>query len=140
MRARSADQPHDKYYNRSGFSPYQQVFGYNPRLRALASDDLLDSALVHQGAGGPIKRAWESTDAASQAWMRNKDSEMVSSAVRKRTRVADSKKLSIGDWAMSGNRPNGNLLRGHLVKASREQVRPATADLVLNSYRSSCRR
>ena len=60
--------------------------GYNRRLPAsLASDDLLDSELVHQEASGPVKRVWEIRDAASQAWVRNKDAEMVSSAVRKRT-------------------------------------------------------
>ena len=123
------------------------MFGYNARLPAsLASDDLLDSELVHQG------ESVGNQNAASQAWMKNKDAEMVSSAVRKKTRVSDSKKLSIGDWVILGlrlaghgqvqrlertrNHPRGEpsdnslwiSLKGHLVKASREQVRPATAE------------
>ena len=39
----------NRFYNRSGFTPYQRAFGHSPRLPAsLLSDDLLDPLLVSE--------------------------------------------------------------------------------------------
>ena len=139
---------HNRYYNRSGFSPYQRAFGTMPRLPgSLLSDDALDRELVCASAGEPVKRAWEIREAAARAWHKQQDGEAVKRALGTRTRTADLKEFKQGDlvyvwrnipgykgWTGPGTviaDSNNSLwisLRGYLVKASREQVRVATSE------------
>ncbi|CAJ1416610.1 unnamed protein product [Effrenium voratum] len=140
----------NRYMNKSGFSPFQRVFGYTPRLPAsLASDDVLNPMLVQESATESMKRAWQIRDAAAAAWMKQRDSEMIRNSVRKKTRNADQKPLEVGDWVyvwrdtekykgwsgpgvIIAENANGKSLwislRNHLIKASREQVRNATSE------------
>ena len=67
----------NRYYDRSGFSPYRRVFGYSPRLpAALLSDDYLDREL-HLDQEDTMARAREIRDAAAKAWMRSQDNNAV---------------------------------------------------------------
>ena len=140
----------NRYMNKSGFSPYQRVFGYTPRLPAsLASDDVLSPMLVQESATDSMKRTWQIRDAAAAAWMKQRDSKMIRNSVRKKTRNADQKPLEVGDWVyvwwdtkkykgwsgpgvIIAKTANGKSLwislRNHLIKASREQVRNATLE------------
>ena len=140
----------NRYYHRSGFTPYQRVFDYNPRLPAsLAADDIMSPILVHQSASEPIKQAWKIREAAAAAWLRRIDEETVKRGLATTTRTSDIKNLNVGEWVyVWRNTPNfkgwsgpGVLLaespnerslwvslRGHLVKVSREQVRRATSE------------
>ena len=88
-----------RYYNRSGFSPYQRVFGYNPRLPAsLASDDILSPCLLSESAIEPVQRTWEIRSAASKAWVSQLNKEAVKRGLATTTRQSDIKNLSDGDW------------------------------------------
>ena len=43
--------PHNRYNDRSGFSPYQRVFGITPRMpRSSTNDDALETSEVSQRA------------------------------------------------------------------------------------------
>ncbi len=139
---------HNRYYNRSGYSPYQRAFGTMPRLPgSLLSDDALDRELVCASAGEPVKRAWEIREAAARAWHQQQDGEAVRRALSTRTRTSDLKQFKQGElvyvwrnipgykgWTGPGTvltESSNSLwisLRGYLIKASREQVRAATGE------------
>ena len=140
----------NRYYHRSGFSPYQRAFGYNPRLPAsIASDDQLNPELLIDNAHAEVQRSWQIRDIAAQSWLRHQDAEVVKRAVRGQVRTTDVKPLNVGDWvfvwretakhhgwtgpgvvlAISPNdRSLWISLRGQLLKTSREQTRPATTE------------
>lgn len=140
----------NRYYHRSGFSPYQRAFGYNPRLPAsIASDDQLSPELLIDSAHAEVQRSWQIRDIAAQSWLRHQDAEVVKRAVRGQVRNTDVKPLNVGDWvfvwrdtakhrgwtgpgvvlAISPNeRSLWISLRGQLLKTSREQTRPATSE------------
>lgn len=139
---------HNRYFNRSGYSPYQRAFGSLPRLPgSLLSDDALDKILVHASAGDAVRRSWEIRDAAARAWHRQQDGEAIKRALGTRTRTTDLKEFKQGDlvyvwrnipgykgWTGPGTviaDSNNTLwisLRGYLVKAAKEQVRVATSE------------
>ncbi len=139
---------HNRYYNRSGYSPYQRAFGTMPRLPgSLLSDDALDRELVCASAGEPVKRAWEIREAAAKAWHQRQNEEAVKRALSTRTRTSDLKQFKQGElvyvwrnipgykgWTGPGTvltESSNSLwisLRGYLIKASREQVRTATGE------------
>ena len=141
---------HNRYYHRSGYTPYQRAFGILPRLPAsLLSDDFIDKELILNGAGDEVKRSWEIREAAGNAWLRWQDNDAVRRAISTRTRTSDNKVFKEGDlvyvwrdvpnfkgWSGPGTivaqHSNGKSLwvslRGYLVKASREQIRHATSE------------
>ena len=141
---------HNRYYHRSGYTPYQRAFGILPRLPAsLLSDDFIDKELILNGAGDEVKRSWEIREAAGNAWLRWQDDDAVRRAISTRTRTSDNKVFKEGDlvyvwrdvpnfkgWSGPGTivaqHSNGKSLwvslRGYLVKASREQIRHATSE------------
>ena len=142
---------HNRYYHRSGFSPAQRVFGQNHRLPAsLLSDDHLDRDLMVETASDSMKRAWQIREEAAKAWMKFQDDDAVRRALQARTRTADVKadlrpgalvyvwrdvpyyKGWSGPGTIIAETNQGKSLwislRGYLVKASREQVRGATAE------------
>ena len=140
----------NRYYHRSGFSPYQRVFGFNPRLPgSLASDDILHPILLHDNSTEQVRRSWEIRSAAAQAWTKQMDTETVKRGLATKTRTSDVRDLNMGDWVfvwrqtpsfkgwsgpgvLLAHSPNERSLwvslRGHLVKVSREQVRRATSE------------
>ena len=139
----------NRYYDRSGFSPYQRVFGYSPRLpAALLSDDYLDREL-HLDQEDTMARAREIRDAAAKAWMRSQDNNAVRRADKANTRVTDLKDFKPNDtvyvwrennnfrgWSGPGvvvaisenNRSLWVSLRGYLLKVSKEHLRHATSE------------
>ena len=141
---------HNMYYDRSGHTPCQRVFGTTPRMpRSLLSDDYLDKEFLGEPESDYVKRADKIRVEAQKAWMETQDSEAVSRAARSNTRMTDVKPLEVGDfvyvrrdtpdyrgWIGPGllvaESENGRSLwvsvRGYLVKASREQVRRATSE------------
>ena len=140
----------NRYFSRSGFSPYQRAFGVNPRLPgSLLSDDLLNPELLQESASSDMRRSWEIREAASMAWMKQPDIDAVRRSVKAMTRSADLKPLAVGEWVFVWrSTPNftgwsgpGVLLaisptersmwvslRGFLLKVSREHLRPATVE------------
>eukprot|EP00435_Cladocopium_sp_Y103_P075941 s33_g70.t1 len=89
---------HNRYYNRSGFTPYQRAIGTLPRMPAtLLSDDAIDKQLILDAAGDPMKRAWKIREEAAKAWHRWQYDEAVRRAVSTRTRTADSKDFDVGE-------------------------------------------
>ncbi|CAJ1437918.1 unnamed protein product [Effrenium voratum] len=139
----------NRYYDRSGFSPYQRVFGYSPRLpAALLSDDYLDREL-HLDQEDTMARAREIRDAAAKAWMRSQDNNAVRRADKANTRTTDLKDFKPNDtvyvwrennnfrgWSGPGvvvaisenNRSLWVSLRGYLLKVSKEHLRHATSE------------
>ena len=139
----------NRYYDRSGFSPYQRVFGYSPRLpAALLSDDYLDREL-HLDQEDTMARAREIRDAAAKAWMRSQDNNAVRRADKANTRMTDLKDFKPNDtvyvwrennnfrgWSGPGvvvaisenNRSLWVSLRGYLLKVSKEHLRHATSE------------
>ncbi|CAE7655781.1 GIP [Symbiodinium sp. CCMP2592] len=140
----------NQYYDRSGYSPHQRVFGSSPRVPAtLLSDDMIDSNLIVGGASDSWHRSQEIRAAARKAWMQQQHRAAVQRAVHANTRTADDKPLKAGEtvyvwretadyvgWtgpgvivAESDNRRSLWVsLRGYLIKASREQVRSASPE------------
>ena len=138
---------HNQYYNRSGFSPRQRVFGSSMRIPAsLLSDDVIDRGFLTVPETDEMKRTQEVREAAGKAWMERQDWEAVSRAVKANTRTVDALPLKTGDrvflwrstsqfkgWAgpalvvqiTDNGRSVWASLRGYLLKASREQVRLA---------------
>ena len=58
------------YYDRSGYSPHQRVFGSTPRVpMSMLSDDMIDKELVLGGASDSMKRALDIRQKARKAWM-----------------------------------------------------------------------
>ena len=141
---------HNMYYDRSGFTPAQRVFGYNPRVPdALLNDDYIDKEFLANPTTDYMKTAARIREAAMKAWQSNQDFEAVSRAARSNTRLTDQKSLSVGEtvyiwrsttefkgWIGPGivvaesenQRSLWISVRGYLVKASREQVRRATSE------------
>eukprot|EP00435_Cladocopium_sp_Y103_P023371 s61_g5.t1 len=139
---------HNRYYNRSGFTPYQRAFGTLPRMPAtLLSDDTIDKQLILDAAGDTMKRAWKIREEAAKAWHRWQDDEAVRRAVSTRTRTADSKTFDVGElvyiWrnipGYKGWTGPGTIvaqkddtvwvsMRGYLMKASKAQTRKATSE------------
>ena len=140
----------NQYYDRSGYSPHQRVFGSTPRVPAsLLSDDAIDTNLLLDGASDAWNRSLEIRAAARRAWVQHQDRAAVQRPVRSNTRTADTKPMKAGDtvfvwretpdfrgWSGPGvviaENANGRSLwvslRGYLIKASREQVRSATPE------------
>ena len=139
---------HNRYYNRSGFTPYQRAFGTLPRMPAsLLSDDAIDKQLILDAAGDSMKRAWKIREEATKAWLRWQDDESVRRAVSTRTRTADNKSFDVGElvyiWrsvpGYKGWTGPGTIvaqkddtvwvsMRGYLIKASKGQTRKATSE------------
>ena len=139
---------HNRYYDRSGYSPQQRVFGRATRIPgSLLSDDQVDRQFLCDPSTDEMKRALEIREAAGKAWMAKQDYEAVSRATRSNTRTVDAIIIRPGDrvyvwrntaryrgWGGPGMvvqvAENGRSLwislRGYLLKASREQVRLAT--------------
>eukprot|EP00435_Cladocopium_sp_Y103_P027783 s3983_g6.t2 len=139
---------HNRYYNRSGYTPYQRAFGTMPRLPGpLLSDDKVDKQLILEGAGDSMRRAWTIRKAATKAWLRWQDDESVRRAVS--TRTSDAKDFEVGElvyvwrsipgfkgWTGPGTivaQKDDTLwplsMRGFLMKVSRGQARRATSEL-----------
>jgi len=140
----------NRFMDRYGFSPMQRVFGKNLRFPAsLLSSDVLNQELVDASASDPIQRIWNIRECASQAWMKRQDKEAIQRSLRANTRSADAKPLHPGMWvyvyrdnaSYRGWTGPGVLIaetethrswwismRGRLWKASREQIRIATAE------------
>ena len=140
----------NQYFDRSGFSPFQRVFGATPRIPMnLLSDDMIDRELLQSPQSDSMQRTLVIREVARKAWMRQQDAEAVSRASRANTRRADVKPVCTGDmvyvwratsdytgWSGPGmvvaESSNGRSLwislRGYLIKASREQVRLATSE------------
>ena len=138
---------HNQYYNRSGYSPYQRVFGTSMRVPAsLLSDDVIDRSFLAKPETDEMKRAQEIREAAGKAWMERQDWEAVTRALKSNTRTVDMVPVKNGDriyiwrsttqfkgWAgpamvvqvTENGRTVWASLRGYLLKASREQVRLA---------------
>ena len=139
---------HNRYYNRSGFSPYQRAFGTNPRLPgSLLSDDKLDKMMMLESAGDEMKRAWTIREEAAKSWLKWQDDEAVRRSLTSGTRAADVKEFQLGElvyvWrkvpTFRGWTGPGTLIalkdnsawismRGYLIKASIGQVRKATSE------------
>eukprot|EP00435_Cladocopium_sp_Y103_P008346 s2034_g2.t1 len=139
---------HNRYYNRSGYTPYQRAFGILPRLPgSLLSDDKVDKQLILEGAGDAMKRSWAIREAASKAWLRWQDDESVRRAVSTRTRTSDAKDFDVGElvyvwrsipgfkgWTGPGTivaQKDETLwisMRGFLMKVSKAQTRRATSE------------
>ena len=139
---------HNRYYNRSGFTPYQRAFGVLPRLPgSLLSDDVMDKQLVLEGGGDAMQRSWQIREEAAKSWLRWQDDEAVRRAVSTRTRTSDNKHFELGELVyIWRNVPNfkgwsgpGTLIaqkddtmwvsmRGYLMKASKAQTRKATSE------------
>ena len=135
---------HNRYYDRSGFSPHQRVFGSSLRLPgSLLSDDYVDREFVLDTISDDMRRTLEIRNAAAKAWMENQDFEAVTRAARSNTRTVDKIPIKSGDrlyvWRATRDfkgcvlvqvTDNGRSvwisLRGYLLKASREQTRLAT--------------
>jgi len=140
----------NRAFNRSGFSPYQRALGVNPRMPgSLLSDDILNPELLQLSASEEMQRSWKVREAAQMAWIKQQDIDSVRRSVKAATRSSDLKPLSVGEWvfvwrsiptftgwsgpgvllAISPNeRSMWVSLRGHLLKVSREHLRPATAE------------
>ena len=140
----------NRYMDRYGFSPMQRVFGKNLRLPAsLMSSDALNQELVDAAAPDPIHRAWQIREVASQEWLRRQDQGAVRRSIRAQSRTTDQVNIPIGSWAYVfrdspsykgwvgpgvtiAEDPSGKStwisMRGRLWKASREQLRLATAE------------
>ena len=138
----------NQYYDRSGFSPFQRVFGKSMRTPyALLSDDAMDRDMVNHVHSDATRQAQAVRNKALQAWAETQDEMAIHRAVSTRTRTTDLKELANGDtvyvwrhtvdyvgWVGPGvvvnQADNGRSLwvslRGYLIKASREQVRSAT--------------
>ena len=138
----------NQYFDRSGFSPCQRVFGRSMRVPyALLSDDILDRDLVNHVHSDDMRRAQKLRNDAMKAWAEVQDETAIHRATKTNTRNADLKELDNGDvvylwrhttdyvgWVGPGvivcQTENGRSLwvslRGYLIKASREQVRQAT--------------
>ncbi|CAE6964999.1 GIP [Symbiodinium sp. CCMP2592] len=141
---------HNMYYDRSGFSPQQRVFGTNLRVPAsLLSDDYVDRDLLQEPQSDYMKRSAEIREAAAKAWMERQDFEAISRALKTNSRTVDAIQIRAGDrvyvwrttpefrgWSGPGvviqTTENGRSLwislRGYLLKASREQTRLATTE------------
>eukprot|EP00439_Symbiodinium_sp_Y106_P027348 s5817_g3.t1 len=140
----------NQYYDRSGFSPMQRVFGKTPRIAMnLLSDDQIARELLQAPQTDHMKETLRIREAARLAWLKQQDKEAVARAVHSNTRKADAKPLKVGDlvycwrdtsdytgWSGPGTviaeSANGRSLwlslRGYLIKAAREQVREATSE------------
>ena len=140
----------NRFYNRSGFTPYQRAFGYNPRMPAsLLSDDILDPILVNISAAEDVQRSWQIRDMAAQSCLRALDEDTVKRALKSPTKTTDQTPLNAGDWcyvsrstnlhsgwsgpgvivAISPNqRTMWVSLRGSLLKVPKEHVRPTTGE------------
>ena len=141
---------HNMYYDRSGFSPQQRVFGTNLRVApSLLSDGFVDQDLLQAPRSDFMKRSAEIREAATKAWMERQDYEAVVRAVKTNARTVDAIPINAGDrvyvwrttpefrgWSGPGvviqTTENGRSLwislRGYLLKASREQTRLATTE------------
>ena len=141
---------HNRYYDRSGFSPHQRVFGTSLRLPAsLLSDDYIDKEFLAEDVSEDMQRTMEIRRAAAKAWNQHQDFEAVTRAAKANTRTVDRIPFKNGDrvyvwrstkdargWAGPGVvvqiTENGRSLwislRGYLLKASREQTRLATSE------------
>ena len=141
---------HNRYYDRSGYSPQQRVFGTNLRVPgSLLSDDVVDRDLLQQPQSDYMKRSAEIREAASKAWMERQDFEAINRAVKTNSRTVDALQIHSGDrvyvwrttpefrgWSGPGvviqTTENGRSLwislRGYLLKASREQTRLASSE------------
>ena len=140
----------NRYFSKSGFSPYQRAFGVNPRLPgSLMSDDFLNPELLQVSASADMRKSWAIREAAAIAWMKQQDIEAVRRSVKAKTRSSDLKELAVGEWVFiwrsipgfTGWSGPGVLLaispseksmwvslRGHLMKVSREHLRSATSE------------
>ena len=141
---------HNKFYDRSGYSPHQRVFGSSLRMPgSLLTDDGLDREFLEVPITDEMKRAREIREKAAKAWMENQDYEAVSRAAKANTRTVDKIPIKPNDrvfvwrstkdfvgWSGPGVviqvTDNGRSLwislRGYLMKASREQTRLATGE------------
>ena len=139
---------HNRYYNRSGYTPYQRAFGTLPRLPAsLLSDDKIDKQLILESGEDAMKRAWRIREEAGKAWLKWQDDTAVRRAVSTRTRTVDMKAFEDGElvyvwrdipghkgWTGPGTiiAQKGDAcwisMRGYLMKANKGQVRKATSE------------
>ena len=86
------------YYDRSGYSPHQRVFGSTPRVpMSMLSDDMIDRELVLGGASDAMKRALDIRQQARKAWMEQQDQAAISRAAKANTRSADASPAKAGD-------------------------------------------
>ena len=89
----------NRYFSKSGFSPYQRAFGVNPRLPgSLMSDDFLNPELLQVSASADMRKSWAIREAAAIAWMKQQDIEAVRRSVKAKTRSSDLKELAVGEW------------------------------------------
>ena len=141
---------HNKYYDRSGFTPHQRVFGSSLRFPAtLLSDDQVDREYLNEIQTDYMSKSRQIREAAMKAWTECQDFQAVTRAVKGNTRTIDQVPFKVGDrvyvwrrtpefrgWSGPGVviqiTENGRSLwislRGYLLKTSKEQVRPATSE------------
>ena len=86
------------YYDRSGFTPAQRVFGFNPRVPdVLLNDDYIEKDFLANPTSDYVLAASKIRSAAMKAWQSTQDFEAVSRAARSNSRTTDQKPLQIGD-------------------------------------------
>ena len=82
-------QSRNRYYNRSGFSPMQRVFGTTQRLPgSILSDDPIDPALLSTNPIADYQRSEEMRVAATRAWAATDSRRRLKRSLKARHRVA----------------------------------------------------
>ena len=140
-------QARNRYFNRSGYSPNQRVFGTNHRLPdSLLSDDAIDPALLCENPSADFQRAEEMRAAATRAWAALDSRTRMQRSLRARHRthhtftdgalvfVWRQPRVGPGKWVGPGviiMSTTGGCwvnMRGSLWRCANEQLRPATND------------
>lgn len=90
---------HNRYYDRSGYSPYQRTPGITPRLpRSLTADDSLDTREVAEGPALDFQRSHDIRVAATTAFFKQDASNRIIRSAA--ARPVKGFRPAIGDWAM----------------------------------------
>ena len=86
------------YYDRSGFTPSQRVFGVSPRIpEILLNDDYIDKEFLSQPTSDRMITSSRIRAAALKAWQPTQDFEAVSRAARTNSRTIDNVPLKAGE-------------------------------------------
>ena len=95
-------QARNRYYNRSGFSPLQRVFGLNHRLpNSLLSDDAIDPELLCDNPLTDFQRSEEMRAAAQKGWLGLDSRSRMLKALRSRHRMPHT--FSEGNLTLNAN-------------------------------------
>jgi len=140
-------QSRNRYFNRSGYSPMQRVFGTTQRLPgSLLSDDPIDPELLSTNPIADYQRAEEMRVAATRAWAALDSRRRLKRSLKSRHRIANNftegqlvfvwrqPRVGPGAWKGPGlcMMPTAGgcwvNMRGSLWRCANEQCRPATND------------